>query len=309
MHTKNPDLHLLRCLLALIKEAHVTRAAERMGIGQPTMSATLSRLRTMFGDPILVRTEKGMVPTARALEIAAQMQQAVDLIDGTINDAEPFDSTRAQVNFTLSATESVGFVVIPPLMRRLRECAPNVSVVTHVPDLTRVRQDLEEGQSDLMVAYLRNTAEGLHTSRLSSQRLCVIVSGSHPAIQGALSLEQYVAFPHACYRLSRTSLSTIEYQVEDALAAAGLTRRIAVSLSSTFGAPAVVASSDLIATIPERVARFFAPQLGLQVLPPPLPLEDVEIGMYWHDRMHNNSAHRWLREQIRDVMSQLDRSR
>jgi DNA-binding transcriptional LysR family regulator len=306
MNSKNLDLYVLRCLLALITEAHVTRAAERMGIGQPAMSAMLARLRTLFGDPLLVRTERGMIPTARALEVAAQVQQAIELIDRAVADEAPFDAARASNHFHLAASESVGFVLMPALIARLRECAPSVIVTTHIPDLSRVRQDLEEGQCDLVVGYLRNAAEGLHASPpLVTQRLRVIVAGSHPSVRGEVTLDQYVDYPHACYRPGRTGASTIETQVEVALANAGRRRRIAIFLPSALASPAVVATSDLIATIPERVARHFASQFGLQVLHPPLPLDDVDIAMYWHDRMQNNSAHRWLRNLIREVAASL----
>ncbi|MEN3297317.1 MAG: hypothetical protein V7642_6570 [Burkholderiales bacterium] len=305
MNPKNLDLYVLRCLHALVAEAHVTRAAERMGIGQPAMSTMLARLRTLFGDPLLVRTEKGMVPTARALQVAEQVQLALELIDRAVEEGAPFDPAHANTHFRLAASESVGFVLMPTLMARLRGCAPAINVSVHTPDLARIRQELEEGQADLMVGYLRDAAEGLHSSPLLKQPLSVIVGSAHPAIRGNITLDQYVQYPHACYRLSRTSASTIELQVDDALAKAGLRRTVAISLPSALASPGVVAASDLIATIPERVARHFAPQFGLQVLRPPLELEDVDIAMYWHERMQNNPAHRWFRQLIRDVTASL----
>ncbi|HEV7618199.1 MAG TPA: LysR family transcriptional regulator [Burkholderiaceae bacterium] len=308
MNPKNLDLYVLRCLHALIAEAHVTRAAERMGMGQPAMSAMLARLRTLFGDPLLVRTEKGMVPTARALEVSTQVQQALELIDRAVSEGAPFDATQANTHFHLAASESVSFVLIPALMAHLRKCAPTVNITVHVPNLPRVRQELEEGEVDLVVGYLRGAADGLHSSPLVNQRLSVIVAGTHPTIQGSITLDQYVQYPHACYRLSRSSTSTIENQVEEALAKVGRRRSIAISLPSAVASPAVVATSDLIATIPERVARHFAPQFGLQVLRPPLPLDDVAIAMYWHGRMQNNAAHQWLRQMIRDLAALLQAS-
>ena len=119
-------------------------------------------------------------------------------------------------------------------------------------------------------------------------------------------MAQYLRFPHAVYALGRKGGSTIEKMVDDALGEAGLTRTIGATLTSTLASTSVVARSDLLATIPERIALDFAPSLGLQILPPPLPLGHVDTAMFWHNRMHNNSAHRWLRQQLKAVAESLN---
>ncbi len=301
MDHKHLDVYLLRCLNALVAEAHVTRAAERMGIGQPAMSATLARLRLLFADPLLVRTEKGMVATPRALEVAEQVQQALDLIDQSLTDGVPFDPARASAHLRIVASESVGFLLMPQLIAMVRQSAPGVQLSVRNPELPRIRQELEEGDCDLVVAFLHDAPPGLRSTALTQQRMRVIAAGNHPVIQGSISLEQYVAFPHIYYALGRTGTSTLDAVVDGALARAGLTRTVAARLPSTLSSPAVVARSDLLATLPERIARHFAPLLNLQVLEPPLPLGDVNTSMFWHERMQNNPAHRWLRQQFRQI--------
>ncbi|RYX89603.1 MAG: LysR family transcriptional regulator [Comamonadaceae bacterium] len=301
MDHKHLDVYLLRCLNALVTEAHVTRAAERMGIGQPAMSATLARLRMLFSDPLLVRTEKGMVATPRALEVAEQVQQALDLIDQSLSEGAPFDPARASAHFRIATSESVGFLLMPSLIASVRQLAPGVQLSVHNPDLPRVRQELEEGDCDLVVAFLRNAPPGLRSTPLMRQHMCVIAAADHPAIQGAITLEQYVAYPHVCYALGRTGGSTIETVVDEALSRAGLVRTVAARVPSTLSSPAVVAKSDMLATLPGRIASHFAPLLGLQMLAPPLELGDVHTSMFWHERAQNNPAHRWLREQFRRI--------
>ncbi|MCJ0762703.1 LysR family transcriptional regulator [Variovorax terrae] len=305
MDHRHLDVYLLRCLQALVSEAHVTRAAERMGIGQPAMSATLARLRVLFADPLLVRTQKGMVATPRAQEVADQVQHALELIDQALTEGAPFDPARARAHFRIAASESVGFLLMPALIARLRACAPAVQVSVHPPELPRVRQELEEGEADLVVAFLRNAPQGLRSTSLMQQKLCVIAAQDHPDIRGTLSLAQYVGSPHAMYALGRTGGSTIETLVDETLSRAGMVRAIGARLPSTLSSPAVVAGSDLLATIPERIARHFAQQLALQVLAPPLPLDDVHTSMFWHERMQNNPAHRWLRQQFKQVAAPL----
>ena len=301
MDHKHLDIYLLRCLNALVTEAHVTRAAERLGIGQPAMSATLARLRTLFADPLLVRTEKGMVATPRALELAEQLQQALDVIDQSLGDVTPFDPAHATAHFRIVASESVGFLLMPQLIARVRQSAPGVLLSVRNPELPRIRHDLEEGDCDLVVAFLNNAPPGLRSTTLTQQRLRVIAAANHPSIRGSISLEQYVAFPHVYYALGRTGTSTLDTVVDEALSRAGLTRTVAARLPSTLSSPAVVAQSDLLATLPERIARHFAPLLNLQMLEPPLPLGEVSTSMFWHERMQNNPAHRWLRQQFREV--------
>jgi DNA-binding transcriptional LysR family regulator len=302
---KHLDIYLLRCLSALISEAHVTRAATRMGMTQPAMSATLARLRSLLGDPLLVRTEKGMMPTPRALELAASVRQGLELIDRALAQGAPFDYASADIRFEIAATESVAFVLMPALIARVRQLAPGISLRVHVPELARVSHELEEGYADVLISFMRTVPEGLHASLLLRQRLAVIAAAAHPEVRGAVTMEQYVALPHAYYARGRDGGATLETTIDEALACVGQSRRIGAWLPSILSSAEVVAGSDLLATVPEYVARRFEATWGLQVMPPPLPVHDVDIVMYWHERMHKNPAHQWLRSVLREVAGQL----
>jgi len=304
MNPKHLDLHMLRCLHALITDAHVTRAAERLGMTQPTMSSALARLRTMFSDPLLVRTEKGMMPTPRALEIAAAVQSALELLDQALAHDAPFEPARSAIHFDIAASESASFVLMPRLVRRVRELAPQVELRIHVPDLLRARQVLEEGQADILVSFTRSAPAGLRSRPLLQQQLKVIAAGDHPGVQGSISLEQYLEWPHALHMIGRTG-SAVEVAVDAALAMACRRRIIGAWVPSSISSPAVVAKTDLLATVPERVASFFSGVLGLQVLDPPLPLGDAQLSMYWHDRVHRSAPHRWLRDVMVQVAEQV----
>jgi DNA-binding transcriptional LysR family regulator len=298
MNVKHLDIYLLRCLRALVIEEHVTRAADRIGVSQPTMSATLARLRTLFRDPLLVRTEKGMVATPRARQISAQVNQALDLIDGTLGVSLPFDPATSELQVEVAASESVALLLMPTLIGRLRRDAPGVRLRVHRPDVTTLGQALKDGVTDLAITFMRDAPKGLRSTPLSRQKLYVIAASAHPEIHGTITLEQYVRWPHAQYNLTQTTASTIENEIDRALQSRGLSREIGAQLPSALTSPPIVATTDLIATVPERVARMLAPSLGLQVLEPPLPIPDVEVSMYWHERMQHSPAHRWLRQLI-----------
>ncbi|MFC4273970.1 LysR family transcriptional regulator [Achromobacter aloeverae] len=305
MEPKHLDIFLLRCLTALISEAHVTRAALRMGMTQPAMSATLARLRALFNDPLLVRTEKGMVATARALALAESVRQGIALIDHALVPHDAFDAARADKRFDVAATESVGFVLIPALIAHLRAVAPGLRLRSHVPELARASHELEEGYSDLLISFMRPVPDGLHVSLLLRQKLAVIAARHHPDVRGSVDLEQYTRWPHVYYTRGREGNATLEATVDEALAAVGLDRRIGAWQPSILSSAAVVAASDMLATVPEHLARHFEATAGVQVLPPPVPMPDVDIAMYWHDRMHKDPAHQWLRGALRDVAARV----
>lgn len=298
MQALHLDVYMLRCLVALVAEGHVTRAAERMNITQPAMSATLARLRTLFADPLLVRTEKGMVATPRAAQLAEQFQQALDLVDQALSAGADFDPATATERFKIAASETLGYLLMPSLIAHVRRLAPGAQFTVQPPELARVRHDLEEGGIDLVVAFIRDAPQGLRFKPLLSQPMRVIAAAGHPEVQGQLSLAQYVGYPHVFYALGRTARSTLEDVVDEALQRAGVARSIGARVSSTLVSPGLVAQSDLLATLPERIARHFAAVWQLQVLEPPLSLEDVSTSMFWHERTHHSPAHRWLRQQF-----------
>jgi DNA-binding transcriptional LysR family regulator len=303
MPDKHLDIYLLRCLRAFVEEAHVTKAAERMGSTQPAMSAVLRRLRGIFNDPLLVRTEKGMVPTERARELAATLGAAIDTIDRALVGDQPFDPGTAELTFELAASESVSFMLLPSLIERMRQLAPRVQLRVRIPELQRARQALEEGEIDLLLSFTRTAPEGLRSSALWAQKLTVIAARSHP-LKGELTLEAFLRWPHAGHKLGRGG-SSIEVAVDAALQQLGRERRMGVWLPSAIAVPAVVSRTDFLATIPVGIADRFAPLLGLQTFPPPLALAEVRVGMYWHDRMHQNPPHKWLRQVVRDVAGKL----
>jgi len=300
MEKKHLDIHLLRCLLALVEEAHVTKAAERMGSTQPAMSAALRKLREVFADPLLVRTEKGMVPTPRATQLAASMRTAIASIDAALLDDVTFEPEKARMTIEIAASESVAFMLLPHVAARVRELAPGVQLVVRIPDLQRVRQSLEEGQTDLLLSFTRNAPDGLRSAPVWEQQLAVVAAPEHPAASGPMDLETYLRWPHAAHKVGRGG-SSIEKAIDQALVRLERSRDIGAWMPSAVSLPGVVARTDFLATIPAPLARHFSQTLGLRVYDVPLPLGEIQIGMYWHDRTHRHPAMRWLRQVVREV--------
>jgi DNA-binding transcriptional LysR family regulator len=293
------DLQLLEQLEVLISERHVTRAAERMGLGQPAMSGVLAKLREIIGDPLLVRTPQGMVPTARALEVASQVREGLQLIRGALSQPAQFDPAVTVRQFRIVAPDSIAFALLPLLLAHFEAHAPGITTVFEPADVRLSRELLEANTCDLMIAYLPSPPEGLHATTLFEQKLCTIVREGHPEIRGSLSIEQFVTWPHLVFGAGATPFSTIESVVDRALRGLGLHRRIGARVSNILLIPNAVAATNMIATVSERNARNFLPIAPVQVLPPPLDLPNPAIAMLWHDRTHRDPAHHWLRTLIR----------
>jgi DNA-binding transcriptional LysR family regulator len=294
------DLHALRCLCVLVAQSHVSRAAQELGLSQPAMSSMLAALRETFQDPLLVRTARGMEPTPNAQRIAARAREALELVEGALALTRAFDPSTAETSFRISATESVGFILIPRLIQTLEERAPQVRLVIGTSEPGRIRELLEGGEADLVAAYQPKAPDALYSTTLYQQELRVLAARSHPRIQGTLGAEQYMAERHVHYKPLHGE-SSIERQVDEAFAAHGRTRRIGVTVPSALASPPVVAASTHLATVTRAVAEHAARASALQVLEPPFSLHAVRVAMFWHERTHASSAHVWLRQLIREL--------
>jgi DNA-binding transcriptional LysR family regulator len=245
-----------------------------------------------------------MTPTPNAMHIAENARVALDLIEGSFALTRAFDPAVAQTIFHLSATESVGFMLVPRLTHKLEQVAPGVRLHIGAAQPSRMREQLEEGEADLVVAYQPQAAGALHTSSLYQQELCVVAASSHPGIRGSLSVDQYLDARHVRYKPTHGH-STIERQIDEAFASRGRTRRIGVSVPSALASAPIVAASNHLATLTRAVAEHAARTNDLQVLPLPFDLGTVSVSMFWHERTHAPSAHVWLRQLIRDLFHDL----
>lgn len=294
-------LRHLAHLEALVDARHVTRAAERMGIGQPAMSGSLAKLRALFQDPLLIRTREGMAPTPRALELAARARQLRELLDGFDAPTAPFDAAISQAQFRIIAADGVASLVAPGLAQRAGREAPGVRIAIYPGDPRRAQEVLREGDVDLMLAYIRKPPAGLRHTALYSQPLVCIARNNHPSVVGSLTLQQFLRERHVVWGAPSMPTATMEMMVTEALGRGGHARQVSLQVSSTLLLPEVVASSDLLAVVPERLALRTRHSHLLQVIPVPFRLDPIAVWMLWHDRLHNDPAHRWLRAVVSAV--------
>lgn len=300
-HMASIDLNLLLALDALLTERHVTRAAERVGITQPAMSRSLQRLRALFGDPLLVRTAQGMIPTPRAEALAAPLDRVLDEIAGWVRDRATFDPAQAVRHFRIASADFGAMVLLPPLLRRISAEAPgiDVAVVSLPQDLGAA---LTAGEIDLVLAPPRkDTASAVVWKPLFDEGFVTVVRRDHPLVGERLTLEQFVSLP----QISVAPEGRPGNLLDDALAERGLSRRVVLRVPNFLVPPLLLAESDLILTTAERIAWRFASLLPLRILPAPLPLPRFTIAMGWHEYRRADAAHAWLRGLVSDVGAEL----
>lgn len=298
------DTYALACLDALVSEAHVTRAAQRVGIGQPAMSEMLAKLRVLFNDPLLVRARQGMMATPRAIEAAKKARAALRLIDDAISGAEGDAAESKSRILRIVAVNSLAFSLLPRLVYRFQQVRPHTRFVIEPGDVRRTRELLEANACDMVIGYPPVVSGSLHATTLYKYKLCCIVRQKHPEIGSTISLKQFVAYPHVALGAGALPISTIETAVEKALRDRRMQRIVAVRVPDLLISSAVVAETDCVAVIPEPIARRFQIMMGLSVLNPPIPLPDPKILMIWHERSHRDPDHRWARRQIQLLAKQ-----
>ena len=296
------DANLVLALHALLRERSVSRAAARMGLGQPAMSHALKRLRERFDDPLLVRGDGRLMQlTPRAVELADLAQQGVEAIERVFTAPAPFDPVTCTRRFRMATSDATNVNLLPALLARLAREAPAVDLELPVSGPS-VASALEEGRLDLGIGRWDLAPMDLRRRTLYRDRLVTVVRADHPKVGAELDLATYVALPHVLVA-PRGSPRGV---VDDALAQLGHQRRIAVVMQSFVAAMFVASTSDLLLTLPMRVALELQRPFSLRVLTPPLPLAEIELHLVWHERDHYDPAHRWLRGLVASVLQSDD---
>lgn len=299
------NLHILNCLVVLTEEGHVTRAADRIGISQPAMSAALARLRLLFHDPIVIRTTNGMQPTSRALGLAERAKVALELLHGGRSSAEPFDPERSEGHIRIMASEGVAEVVTPEILTIVRERAPRLRFTVRSGDIRRSGEYLRDGELEFAMGFTSRKVDELHQILLYPQRLTCLVSREHQRIQGSITLDQFAAEGHIVWGAEPIPYPALEALVDQALEVAGATRKVIVRVPSLAISAALVTRTDLLAIVPHRMANDPGLAERCQFLPVPFPTEAFDVRLMWHARWHQDPVHAWLRRIFRKVARDL----
>lgn len=293
MHFPNIDLNLLVLLDQILEQGGLSRAAEKLDISQPSASRMLARLRRDLGDPILIPSGRRTILSQRAeamrRPLRLWLEQARTLLQPPV-----FEPALYRGAWRLHLLDYLSLVVLPPLMARLQQESPGLDVVVPplVPD---AMEGLRSGDLDLALGYFGKVGEEFGQELLFEERFVCLTRAGHPLLkQGKLSLERFCALSHALITVTGTGLGVVDQM----LLQRGLSRRVALRLPHFLAAPVVVAQTDLVLTLPARVAEFVVRSFPLHISEPPLPLQSFPVTQVWHRRSQEDAAQSWLRAQV-----------
>lgn len=285
------DLNLLVVFNHLLVERNVSRVAERLGISQPAVSNSLAKLRKLFGDELFLRTPKGMEPTPFADQLAESVSYALAMIHSGVNQRTSFDPASARQAFTIGMTDIGEIYFLPTLLERLRREAPGVTLSTVRNTAINLRDELEAGKVDLAIGLLPQLKAGFFQRRLFTQSYVCLMRRGHRLAKRRMSMAEFSAAEH----LVVISAGTGHGKVDEVLQRSGVQRQVRLTVPHYVGVGHILQGSDLIATVPERLADRLTDPFGLAKTPHPAKLPDVAINVFWHAKFHRAPANQWLR--------------
>ena len=251
MNLRNIDLNLLTVFDAILSERNLTRASAKLHMTQPALSNALARLRTTLDDPLFIRTAQGMMPTARAKQLAAPIRQALDLIQNGLRKQEAFEFETAKRKFVIAISDYGEAVIMPRFVDWLATVAPHIQVQIR-PELGRqIKEELRDGSIDLAMDYFRIEGDEFRNIHVMDEHLVSMVRQDHPTISDHLSIEDYLSIPHVMLKQDKPIVDVV-------LKKHGFTRDVALEVPHFLSMPLIVQKTDFICTLPKRMALVYA---------------------------------------------------
>ncbi len=301
MNLHGVDLNLLCAFDVLMKERSVTRAARRLCVSQSAMSHTLRRLRDLLDDPVLVSTQGGMLPTPRALDLIAPVREALGLLDRTITPPANFEPATSTLCFVLGSTDYVEYVVLPPLIKHLSKIGPDIRIRLKRFNPETVEEHLERRDLDLVIRLRQESGKRLQAVHFIHENPVVLLRSNHPEVGEAITSGQYCSLRHVVIDSFETVSRVNNFWKEQ-----DMQRNVALRSPNFLSAPLILAESDMIATLPLKIARMFTRGGRLRIVSCPLPVGEFVMEMVWHSLLEKDPAQVWFREQLLYVGNELE---
>ncbi|GAB4359114.1 MAG: LysR family transcriptional regulator [Gammaproteobacteria bacterium] len=311
MNISKIDLNLLFYFDVLLREKSVTRAAQQLNITQPAMSNGLKRLRNLLNDPVLVRTSEGMVPTERAKSLQPVVRNILLTLEENLQPTIEFEPRESQRVFRIMTSDYAASTLIPPLLTKLRDLAPNTTLDIMTPsDVTF--HDVENGKVDMAINRFEEIPQSFHQTTIWKDSFCCLVSSKNP-VRHNFTLENYLKGRHVW--VSKTGfgvgvgMNPEDVQklgwVDEALSRIGKQRNICVFTRNYHVALHLAREQDLIATLPTRAARLYRDDPNVAILPPPFEIPPMALQMIWSPLLNKDASHTWLRRLITETAASL----
>lgn len=291
---------LLRLFDALFSTGSVTKAAEKLGQSQPTISIWLGRLRKELDDPLFIRSAEGMLPTPRAEALIGTARQALEMLRRLAELRPEFDPATAKRRFVISMTDASHITLLPAILAHVRRVASGIRIEAAQIGADTPRM-LQSGEADLALGYITDLDAGHFQQALFPQDWVCLANAKHARIRERITAKDFRREAHVLIRSG-----TGHHLIADALQEQRIVLDVALELPGFLGLPAIVGTTDLIATLPRHIGETLAHYYGLRVLDCPLAIAGFTVKQYWHARFHHDPASQWLRDLCGELFQQQD---
>ncbi|MBF24420.1 MAG: LysR family transcriptional regulator [Pusillimonas sp.] len=289
------DLNLMRVFRAIYEEQSLTIVADQLGLTQPAISYSLARLRELLGDPLFIRKQQKMLPTQAAERLAPPIIAALESLHDALQSHTAFDPLTSQRTFRLTMSDIGEMVFLPPLCEQLAQAAPQVRLEVDPVSMEDLVNSLRTGTIDLAVGHLVNLNPYTQHTILFHEPYSCMVRANHPlARKKTLSKEDFLASSHVLVG----SNSNAHRMFEDSLKAQGVTRQVALQIPHFTVLPDILRRSDMVSSLPSRIAREFNRKKEFRVFELPFKVPTGDVAIHWHARHEHNPANRWLRDKL-----------
>ncbi len=294
MKLSNVDLNLFVVFDAIYTEGNLTRAGEIIGITQPAVSNSLSRLRTLFNDPMFVRTADGMVPTPVAQNIVGSVRQALGLIRSSVQESESFDPLASDKRFRVSMTDLGQSIHLPYLFSKITEQAPKVAIDCYQVHRRDMSIELASGNLDLAFDIPLAPDPQIRQAALFSHPHVCVVRNSHNVVRDKMDLAMYLSISHIHISSRRGGLGHVDL----ALGKMGKRRHIALRTQHYLATPQLVSNTNLALTVPKVFAQYLVRTYDVKYVELPFEVPNIETYLYWHESTDRDQANKWMRDLI-----------
>lgn len=290
------DMNLLVVFETMMHERSVTRVGEKLFLGQPTISAALGRLRQLFDDPLFIRVGRVMEPTARAEDIFANLTPALDGIAAAVSRCQSFEPGTSEATFHVGLSDDVEYALLPRLLRQLRMEAPNITLIVLRVDQQQMSQRLFNGEISLGISHTLDLPASARRKSLRTVRPMLLRADNRAE---AVTLQEFCQRPHIVV----SSVGNAADDTDQALSLSGRQRKVVLTVPQFSALPRLLAQSEMLAIVPDYVARAMALAQGIRAEAVPLPLPTRNLSMAWRGAAHNDVGQRWLRSRCQACLS------
>ena len=294
MNLRSLDLNLLLVFDAVYAERSISKASLRLNLSQPAVSNALARLRDTVGDQLFAREGNGMAPTTRAKTLRDPIRQALELIERGFRNDESFNFADSKREFVIAVEDYGETVIMPRIIDWLTEAAPGIHIHIRPEPSSVLINELRDGAVDLALDYFALQDRGFRSKSVLTDSLVSLSRIGHPLIGEQLSLETFLALSHVVIAPRRKMLPMIDL----ALAKRGLKRHIALTVPHFLSMPALVQNSNLICTLPRRMAYLYTDHFRLKTYNVPIRTPDFPAYLIWHESLDDDPGHVWLRNHL-----------